>query len=244
MSKNKVQALVSIHDVMPHNLDKIDNCLLQLQRNHITSCYLLVVPGLNWDDQTLNRLRHYVTEGHELVAHGWEHKAAKIDSLYHHLHSFIVSRDVAEHLSLNTADALALMCRSRAWFSRNGLPEPGYYVPPAWALGNLTINDLVETGFNYVESISGIIDLKKQQLHALPLMGFEADTTLRVAGVFLFNFLNLTASNIFPDRTLRVAIHPDDFDLQLSKSLHAVLTNTTAVSVESALPSRQERIVG
>ncbi|MBX2885583.1 MAG: polysaccharide deacetylase family protein [Granulosicoccus sp.] len=243
MCKNQVRAIVSIHDVMPHNLDKIDDCLLQLERNHINSCYLLIVPGFDWDDKTLNRLKHYASEGHRLVAHGWVHRATKIDSLYHRLHSFILSRDVAEHLSLNTEDALALMCRSREWFSHNELPEPEYYVPPAWALGKLTVNDLVKTGFNYVESIRGIIDLQQHQLHTLPLVGFEVDSTIRSTGVFLFNSLNLATSCIFPARALRVAIHPDDFDLLLSKSLHKILADITAVSLDLALPTRQEHLI-
>ncbi len=230
-----MRALVSIHDVMPHNLDKIDYCLDQLKCYGISNCYLLVVPGLAWNNVTLQRLRQYVAVGNTLVAHGWIHKAGKIASPYHHLHSLLISRDVAEHLSISPSEQITLMRKSRIWFADNLLPEPDFYVPPAWALGRLDITDLNKIGFRYVETLSGIWDLGTSTFHYLPLVGFEADTLLRSVGVSLSNHANLATKRILQNRTLRVAIHPDDFKLRLSPSLRQLLPLVDPESLRSAI---------
>lgn len=232
-----IRAVVTLHDVMPNNLAKIDRCLRELEHHSLSPCYLLVVPGLNWNEKTIAKLRHYVSQGHVLVAHGWVHKAHKIHSLYHRLHSVIISRDVAEHLSLSQSERVTLMTKSRTWFKDNHLPIPNYYVPPAWALGRLRQSDLHNTGFTIVENISGMFDTNSQQFQYMPLVGFETDTTLRAISVRLFNALNLFVAQAFPSRRLRVAIHPDDFDLRLANSLNATLTRIRAENIDIALAS-------
>lgn len=239
-----IRSLVSIHDVMPHNLDKIDFCLEQLKFNGIDTCYLLVVPGLDWDEKSIARLRQYVADGHELAAHGWLHKAAEISSLYHRLHSVLMSRDVAEHLCWSRSEALSYMRSARDWFADKQLPVPDFYVPPAWALGDLTPYDLSKTGFNYVETTTGIFDLRSDRFYRLPLVGFEARTPFSAAALRITNVTNRVLKRLFLKRSLRVSIHPDDFDLLLSASLKDVLARLAPELIEctiDALDSHQQQ---
>lgn len=233
----RTSALVSIHDVMPHNLNKIDHCLSQLRRNHIEHCYLLVVPGLAWDASSIAQLRGYVAEGHTLVAHGWVHKASNISTTFHRLHSLLISKDVAEHLSWSKPDTISNMRRSSTWFGDNQLPIPNFYVPPAWALGKLGMKELSKTGFRYVETTTGVFDLSQQKMYLLPLVGYEECSVLSSMALTVSNAFNRGLSAVFPDRTLRVAIHPDDFELGLSKSLQNILTRIKPVSIEQTIAS-------
>lgn len=233
----RTKSLVSIHDVMPHNLSKIDYCLAQLKSNQIGHCYLLVVPGLEWDECSLARLRQYVAEGHTLVAHGWVHKAANISTTYHRLHSLLISKDVAEHLCWSKLETISNMQRSRSWFSDNQLPVPDFYVPPAWALGKLSMEDLMNTGFRYVETTTGVFDLTAQKKYLLPLVGYEARSLFNSMALRASNACNWGLSKFFRSRVLRVAIHPDDFELDLSKSLQNMLTQVRPSYIEQTIPS-------
>lgn len=233
----RTKSLISIHDVMPHNLSKIDYCLSQLKRNHIEHCYLLVVPGLMWDECSITKLRYYVAQGHTLVAHGWIHKTLNICTTLHRFHSLLISKDVAEHLCWSKFEAISNMRRSRSWFAENRLPVPDLYVPPAWALGRLGMEDLVQTGFRYVETTTGVFDLCTQKRYLLPLVGYEGFSVFSLIALRVSNACNRGLNNLFRARALRVATHPDDFDLGLSKSLHKILTRVKPECIEQTLAS-------
>ena len=139
-----MQALVSIHDLMPQTMGRVDAILDWLDALQVPPVTLLVVPGKAWEAGHIERLRELADKGHQLAAHGWQHKTAP-RKLYHRLHSLILSRDVAEHLDLDSAGVLDLITRSGAWFAENGLPKPEFYVPPAWALGFIHQAHLVQS---------------------------------------------------------------------------------------------------
>ena len=225
-------ALISIHDVMPETLPQVQRCLDRCREFDHFTIYLLVVPGKSWHDTQIDQLRQWVSEGCLLVGHGWSHHADSIQGLRHRLHSIMISRNVAEHLALDEYAILALMRRCRAWFVTHKLPAPEMYVPPAWALGQVRRSHLLSTGFRYVETLRGIIDLTERHLVSRPLIGYEADTQFRAAMVSLWNRANrlLPASAGLP----RLAIHPNDLDLKLSEDLIKDLAQYTAVPLSNA----------
>ena len=93
---------VSIHDVAPHTLDDIENIIHILNNVYkINKICLLVIPGLNWDEKQIQKLKNWQNGGIEIAAHGWNHQAQTNKSLYHILHSLFISSDCAEHLSKN-----------------------------------------------------------------------------------------------------------------------------------------------
>ena len=135
-------------------------------------------------------------------------------SLHHRLHSAFISRDAAEHLSLDEERIIALIQDCHRWFVEHGLTPGPLYVPPAWALGAVNKRRLAALPFRYYETLGGLYDARDQRFHPMPLLGFEADTTLRAWSLNLFNRGNYLAA-LASGRTLRVSIHPQDLQLRL-----------------------------
>ena len=195
MTERHPGALFSIHDVMPHTLGDVQQLLDGFTDRSMPLPALLVVPGRDWQDHHMARLREWEAAGAELIAHGWRHET-RPRGLSHRLHAALFSRNVAEHLALDREGVLALMRDSREWFARQGLGVPTTYVPPAWALG-LPRAAFGELPYRCVETLRGVILTGRGgvTLRRLPLVGFEADT--------------------------RVSIHPRDADLRLGEDLRA-----------------------
>lgn len=217
-----MKALVSIHDVMPHTMTEVAEVIALCRRCGVEILTLLIVPGYDWSSQHLNRVRQWQREGCEIAAHGWAHRCLKISTLGHHIHSWVLSRDVAEHLSLSSDQIAALMARSKDWFEANDFQTPELYVPPAWAMGKISTEALGNSGFRMVETLRGVHFPESKNCKCLPLVGFEADTGLREAALRL---LNRIAISITKGEPMRVSIHPFDHQLRLSKNLEDVLRN-------------------
>ncbi|MFP4157552.1 MAG: DUF2334 domain-containing protein [Opitutales bacterium] len=220
-----MRAFVSIHDLMPHTLPRVERILDWLQQHGVPPVTLLVVPGLPWEPAQINRLRELAEMGHPLAAHGWFHRT-RPRRLTHRLHAALISRNVAEHLDLNSAQILALLHRARDWFPEHDLPAPDFYVPPAWALGPIRKTDLTAAPYRHIEITRGILFLERTHPHAparvhlehLPLTGYEADTPARAGFLRRWNTVQWrTASR--RDRTLRISIHPHDLELRLADQL-------------------------
>lgn len=217
-----MKAILSIHDVMPETLESTRQ-LLDASRNipndKIT---LLVVPGKPWSEANIHQLAQWQNDGYQLAGHGWHHCCDTPQTLYHRLHSRLVSRQVAEHLSLSSAERDQLMSRCFHWFQQNQLPLPSLYVPPAWALGRWRQHNWLSVPFSLIETTSGLL-FPTGKKRWLPLLGFEADTRLRAIFLRCFNGINYWLAAI--TRTpLRIAIHPEDLELKLSDTLQATLS--------------------
>ena len=222
-------ALVSVHDVMPQTLRAVQRCLDECRRQEVETVYLLVVPGPAWDWAQLQQLHRWSAEGHLIAGHGWRHRTQRVTRLYHRLHSALVSRNVAEHLECDEAEILMLMQKCFQWFTRNDLPSPSLYVPPAWALGQVRLSQVHQTGFRHVETLRGIYHVPQQRWKEVPLLGYEADTGSRATALRLWNGVNRGMASIAGLK--RIAIHPYDLDYRLSGALRADLCLCRAVTV-------------
>jgi len=211
-------AHVSIHDVAPHTLDSVCTVLNFLEDQGVEKVMLLVIPNLPWTEKGLDQLRKWADCGHVFAGHGSTHHVDRAESFYHKLHAALISRDVAEHLSKSEDELSELMQENYRWFESNGLPSPTHYVPPAWALGAISRSRLKELPFDTVEVLSGVIDVRNGRLHRMPLLGYEADTALRVFFLKGFNACNrLWACR--SDRCARISIHPVDLQLGLADQI-------------------------
>ncbi|MAV24758.1 MAG: DUF2334 domain-containing protein [Gammaproteobacteria bacterium] len=206
---------------MPVTLDHVRDIIDRIPDTCRQNLLLLVVPGLNWQDADIRQLQEWQQEGYLLAGHGWTHEARHIEGLYHRLHSLFISRTAAEHLSLSHDEIIDLIMRNHAWFPQHDLLPPDYYVPPAWALGSVTQDDLRSTPYQYIELTSEIRRISTGQRRVLPLAGFEADQALRKWSLTASNVTNRLISS--PLRPLRIAIHPYDFTLLLSQMLGELL---------------------
>lgn len=230
-------ALVSVHDVMPETRADVDATLALLAEIPPPQVTLLVVPGRQWDRDSLDWLRALEGKGHVLAGHGWRHRCAPPRSLYHRLHSLLLSRDAAEHLSLGRRELKDLLGANYAWFRAVGLTPPQLYVPPAWAQGALTRADLRALPFRWYETLGGVYDSRTDCFHPLPLAGFEADTRLRAVFLSAFNHFNRMHSRL-SGRPLRLGIHPADHRSLLADQLRAyIATVGEARGYDSLVPA-------
>lgn len=215
-------ALVSIHDVMPETLSDVEELLRRCRHASLCPVTLLVVPGRDWRPAELDQLRGWVADGHELAGHGWHHRCRSIRGLRHRLHSWLLSRNVAEHLSLGGDEIAQLMKECRAWFREHGFDPPSLYVPPAWALGEVSAAQREAMGFEMVETLSGVLFLRSGLRRRLPLVGFEADRQFRCWPLGGWNALSRAFARRWT-RPLRIAIHPHDQRLLLRQDLERTL---------------------
>ncbi|WP_347330190.1 polysaccharide deacetylase family protein [Marinimicrobium locisalis] len=212
-----MRVLLSIHDVMPETLERVGRLLALMPEPLSRGVVLLVVPGRDWQPKDLAQLARWQSQGLELAGHGWTHRAERIRGWYHRCHSRWVSRHAAEHLGQPRAVLRELLERNYRWFVHQGLRPPSLYVPPAWALGELTSEDLAASPFSYIETARGLWHLPSGRRRALPLVGFEADTPVRAALLQAWNRANGLWAG--PNRPLRLSVHPYDDELLLSKPL-------------------------
>lgn len=213
--------LVSIHDVMPATLARCQSLVETLQGLGASPITLLVVPGLQWSEAQLHTLRSLQEAGLILAGHGWYHRAQTISGIYHRIHSLVLSRDAAEHLSLSSDQTIGLIRDCHRWFVDNGLNQPTLYVPPAWALGRVASNRLAELPFKLYEVLSGVMN-SNGRLRRLPLTGYEADNRLRARSLRPWNNWNEKRARK-TGRPLRLGIHPFDEDYLLSGQMRAQL---------------------
>lgn len=236
----KPRALISVHDVMPHTLDDVRATLHLLATLGILRVSLLVVPGLPWSKADLEALRALDAEGHELVAHGWQHETRPRRPL-HRLHAVLISRNAAEHLALTPDDIAHLMCRSRRWFDAHSLQVPDTYIPPAWALGGLSPAGMASLPYSRIETLSGV-HLRQTDgsfhLQRMPLLGFEADSMPRALFLTQWNRLQLRLSRRF-DSPPRIALHPADHRLLLGGQLRAILSLGWSTMTYRDLPGKK-----
>tara|TARA_B100001939_G_C16943963_1_gene619446 strand:+ start:3352 stop:4041 length:690 start_codon:yes stop_codon:yes gene_type:complete len=219
-----MKALVSIHDVMPNTINEVAELLEICRSFGLRRVTLLVVPGLDWQPAQINQLRQWQKRGYELAAHGWVHRCVSKKTFWHLLHGLILSRDVAEHLSLNSNEIVDIMQKSCNWFIENGFDQPSLYVPPAWALGSISKRGLRSCGYTWVETLSGVVFPETGQIRRLPLVGFEADTFTRELALRVLNYVVLWMPT---NKPLRISIHPYDHKLRMGKSLPAILQRCT-----------------
>lgn len=224
--------VVSIHDVMPETLPRVRSLLARVERAGLAPATLLVVPGRDWSDADLDALRRIAARGHELAGHGWTHHVERFGSLRHRLHALLLSRRAAEHLSHSHEQVLRIIRDCRQWFDDNELPSPSLYVPPAWAMGPVSRDEVRGLGFRYFETLGGIYDADTRRFMRLPVVGFEADTWLRAAALRLSNAFNRLLGR--RAGAVRLSIHPFDAELELSDYLERCLgENRQALTVES-----------
>ncbi len=225
-AERRLPAVVSIHDVMPETLGRVLELIQLLDRHGIESCDLLVVPGCDWSADQIATLRALAEGGFRLAGHGWSHRIHRRSSIYHHLHSRLLSRDVAEHLSLSADEIVELISRCASWFDEHDLPRSRLYVPPAWALGAAPPQRLAGTGFQLFETLMGVLSAPSRRWLRLPLVGFEADTASRTLLLRALNHVNLALAHT-TGQPVRVSLHPNDLRLRLRRQIGPLLIRCT-----------------
>ena len=216
------EVIVSLHDVMPETMQRVEEILAFCQQTSIPPFTLLVVPGKDWSAKHMERMHEFADMGYQFAAHGWQHRFDEYGGIYHRVHGAVLSRRSAEHLAHKQDEIMRLMQRSYDWFQSHNLPSPTLYVPPAWAVGNIARSKLALTPFDQIETLHGVFNIKSNRFHALPLVGYEADTLVRALFLRAWNTGQwMLARSVH--RPLRIGIHPDDLHLKLKRTLSRLM---------------------
>jgi len=232
--RGEPQVLLSIHDLMPQTMAAVRETITLLERHRLAPATLLVVPGTGWDQAGIDELRALQRAGYRLAGHGWQHQVPRIRRPYHRLHSLLISRHVAEHLDLDADGIIGLIRRCHRWFADHGLEEPALYVPPAWAMGNVSTAQLIaEAPFAFYEDFNGVLDARTGRYHRIPMLGYEADRVLRVPIIRAWNALNRWRAA--RRGRLRIGLHPYDLGLRLGSEIDRDLTTYRAAIDYQAL---------
>ncbi len=226
--------LVSVHDVTPGTLPRVREIVRALRPRIGPALTLLVVPGWSWAAPQIRQLRAWQDGGIELAGHGWRHRAERICTLGHRVHSRVISRDEAEHLSLSREGICARINRCHAWFAGNGLRPPSLYVPPAWAMGRLPPAASRALPFSFYETLCGVYDARTGDFLRMPVTGYMADTPSRVVLLKGINALCLA----LPLRAVRIALHPNDLRLPLRRDVFRHLSGFRRFSTCTAFLGR------
>jgi predicted deacetylase len=220
--------IISVHDVMPETLENVENILKTvLAGENKSNILLLIVPGLEWSQNQIQRLHALQGQGYEFAGHGWVHCIDGIKTTHHQFHSRLLSRNAAEHLSKSEDQIVSLLKNNYNWFKDHDFKLPNVYVPPAWAMGRIKRSSLKRLPFNCYEYTSGLFDVREGKFHRLPLVGFEADTRARAWFLRIWNRLNYWYSK--DNKPLRVSIHPFDLNYRLAGQLTRILNQSKSI---------------
>lgn len=214
----RLTSIWSLHDVSAGSFELAETIVNRLSAAGVHPLCILIIPSGDWGARQLETLHRWEREGHTLAGHGWSHRSAPPRTIHHRLHSFFFSRDAAEHLGRTHDEVREIVTRSAQWFTSVGLAAPALYVPPAWALGDLPLRSFDQTPFSWVETLTGVYSVRANRFTRLPLVGFEADTRFRAFVLRVLNGMNRFVARA-TRRPIRVAVHPHDFDLLLSRDL-------------------------
>ncbi len=209
-------AIVSIHDVAPATRDECTH-LLSLVEDLGARASLLVVPGpwrhpvIGDDDDFVGWLRRAEVAGHEVVAHGWEHRSVIDPTWRPHL-----GRRAAERLlTRGCAEFAALGCDEaarRAEWSLDALRALGFsptgFVAPGWSLSAAAAEALRSVGVGYTTTRTAVVDHLEPKSIAVPAVCHRPGSSLSMLAARMV--VAVVEMRCRDRRSIRLALHPDD----------------------------------
>ena len=231
-------AVVSIHDVAPATQGESAHLLAHAEALGARTS-LLVVPGpwrgrrLGDDVEFVAWLRRAEERGHEIVAHGWEHRGVVDPIARAHigqrLGERLLTRGCAEFAALGPAEA-----ERRALLSWEALRSHGFaptgFVAPGWSLSPAGAQALRTVGFGYTTTRLAVSDLSAPNSIAVPAVCHRSGSPLSaIAAKMLVAVIEMRCRD---RRSIRLALHPDDVH---DERLERATTRALAALVDSPL---------
>jgi len=215
--------VVSIHDVAPPTLARVQAILTELEEAGVRQRTLLVVPRFHggWSIETDVGFRRFLLsrdpERDEVCLHGYEHLAGAIK--HGGLSRMVATRYTegeGEFYRLETAAAVELIERGRDALAEVGICPRGF-VAPAWLHPRELDRELGRLGFLYTTRLWSITVLQPEVRRvAAPVLVYSARRRWRLAASRCWNPCLWQMSR--PFRFLRLAIHPRDWDVAAFRS--------------------------
>ena len=230
-------AVVSIHDVAPATHGESAHLLAHVEEVGVRAS-LLVVPG-TWRGHRLvdgtefvDWLRAAHDRGHEIVAHGWEHRAVDDatarPNLARRVGERVLTRGCAEFSALGRTEA-----ERRASLSLSALRSCGFapsgFVAPGWSLSPAASDVLRALGYGYTTTRLAVTDLTVSRSIPVPAVCHRPGSPISAfAACMLVAVVELRCRD---RRSIRLALHPDDvhderLERATSRALHALDAST------------------
>ncbi|MES2320023.1 MAG: polysaccharide deacetylase family protein [Pseudomonadota bacterium] len=214
MSPNSAPALcVEIHDVAPATWSECLHLLHAVRAVADIPLSWLVVPRYHGSEQrslaceaTLGRL---LSEGHELVLHGYTHHDAAPSggSLASRFLRGVYTEREGEFSALGAGEARRRIELGLAWFAERGWPVSGF-VAPAWLLGREVWPLLAGYGFTYTVTMPRFHLLDPARSVFAPALTYAARN--RAGRMVSPCVASLAAALAGGAPLLRLALHPRD----------------------------------
>jgi uncharacterized protein len=200
---------VSIHDVSPAFRTEFESALALAHAAGIKPA-LLVVPNfhdeapLDKSPEFVRRLQSLAHEGHEIILHGFFHRADTPGNLFRQQ---IVSGGEAEFSSIDKAEAAMRLDRGLLMFQDLGL-DPIGFIAPAWSFAPWLLPLLRARRIRYTEDHFFSYDVLRGIKQPNLLLNYATRTHERMLTTGVFNRMasRLSLCNV----PTRFAIHPKD----------------------------------
>ena len=205
--------VVSLHDVHHDSWRDYAPFVDQLAERGVGRTSLLVVP--RWRDRPLaddpgmvGWLRRLAADGHEIVLHGWRHRAEAVHGgLLPRLVGSVYTAGEGEFYQLGYPEARRRLEAGRDELAAAGLPPVGF-VAPAWLLSALARRAVSDLGFPYTTYLHAVEMLPSGERLYAPSLVFSLRSAWRkrvsLCWIPLWARLNHRAA------LLRIAVHPID----------------------------------
>ncbi len=218
-------AVISLHDVAPSTMAACQR-QLELVESIDARCSLLVVAG-PWKAPTVEEapsfaewLREAEARGHEVVVHGWEHRAVadphSAVGPWRRLGGRWLTRGCAEFATLSHDEAVRRAAAALKVLIDAGTSPVGF-TPPGWLASPEAEAGLTSLGFDYTTTRTAVIDLVR---------GRRVDVTAisHRSGSPLSGLAARTVEAVVRHRSrqaapVRLALHPPDVhDARLARA--------------------------
>jgi len=203
---------VSIHDVSPAFASEVDDALDACARVGATPA-LLVVPNFHGEwplaehPRFVDRLRELAGRGHEILLHGFFHRASgEGRGLRSAFAQRVASAGEAEFADLPRDEGERRLDDGMAALRALELPIAGF-VAPAWSMARWVLPALATRGFRYAEDHLRVYDPAAGRARASLVLNFASRTPARLASSALFVRIARPARGLLPTR---IALHPGD----------------------------------
>lgn len=217
------QLIVSLHDVHPQSLQRVQRQREDLSRAGVTATTHLIVPEFHHGSSSFEEpsLQDWISnqqkKGDEMVLHGYYHDRIGLkESVRDLFWTRLYTNQEAEFYSLDVSEACKRWKQGLDGFQKNNWGTAGF-IAPAWLLSSELIGPLSEIGFQYTVTYDGVWILKKKgDSTLLPIKTlcwssrafWRRQTSLIWNGV-LFQIL------LSRRKDIRVSLHPNDIEYPL-----------------------------
>ena len=217
--RRKRSVLVSVHDVSPAHEERVRLIMSFLSNLGVSQGALLIIPNYRrrWLCTDHPAWCQFITgcskQGWELVLHGYSHLDEGPRNTLGWLDRFKAQHLTAgegEFLTIGEVEAAARIERGRAILKQAFALSPIGFVPPAWLCSAPALKALKESGLRFSENHLFIQDLQYNRKIFSPAVTWASRTPMRKQLSIVW--ARVTTPLYRPLNTLRVALHPGDFE--------------------------------